>query len=135
MLPQQRTADVLKDIGFVGGNVEQTIRLSGGRVFKRDLMGCIDQVYVRGDVTLAIQSTTRSNAAARTAKSVEEPRLRRWLDGGGRSFEVWGWRKITRNLPRPKWVPQITRVSLRDGALVVEVDVVSVAIARETPVL
>jgi hypothetical protein len=56
----------------------------------RDLFGCIDIVAMTGITFLGIQVTSGSggNHAARRAKAIAEPRLRRWLELGGR-FEVW----------------------------------------------
>lgn len=125
MTPQERTAHVLKGHSFVGGTVEMLIRIPGGRTFRRDFIGCVDQIFVRGAVTLAIQSTTLSNSSARIQKSIDVPALTEWLSGNHRAFEVWGWRKLTRGLPRPRWMPQITRVVLNGDALDIQVDVPS----------
>lgn len=128
MLPQARTATKLKDFGFIGGVVEQTIRIPGGRTFKRDFLGCIDQIFVCGPYTLAVQSTTSANGAARLQKSIETEGLALWLAGPQRFFEVWAWRLVKRGMPRPLWLPLIYSVrSAGAGRYDIQHDVTSIA--------
>ncbi len=57
-----------------------------------DLFGIIDEVAVNGDDTLAVQSTTYTHVSARKKKALDSEKLYRWLEGGGRRFEIWGWK-------------------------------------------
>lgn len=58
----------------------------------RDLFGCIDIVALGEGTIIGLQVTggQAGNHAARRAKAIAEPRLRRWLAAGGR-FEVWSY--------------------------------------------
>lgn len=77
--------------GWNAQNVEQTIRIPGGRTFKRDLFGVIDIVALNGNQTIGIQATaTSAHHAHRMDKAFAEPRLRAWLVAGNKFF-VWSW--------------------------------------------
>src|SRR4029077_9229785 len=61
---------------------------------KLDLFGCIDIVAMDPGVgmvnarIIGIQCTTGAHHADRSAKIAEEPRMRLWLEAGGK-LEVW----------------------------------------------
>ena len=58
----------------------------------RDLFNCIDIVALGEGTIIGLQVTggQSGNHAARRAKAIAEPRLRKWLEAGGR-FEVWSF--------------------------------------------
>lgn len=58
----------------------------------RDLFGCIDILAMTENTFLGLQVTAGDNHAARKAKAMAEPRLRRWLQLGGR-FAIWSYDK------------------------------------------
>ena len=59
---------------------------------RNDLFGFIDVLAVRGDVMLAIQTTSGSNVAARFAKIQSLPSVVYWLQCGAR-LVIHGWAK------------------------------------------
>jgi hypothetical protein len=73
--------------------VEHTVRIPGGRQFKRDLLGCIDVVACTPSGILGIQATvTAAHHAHRRIKMLAEPRLAAWVASGG-LLELWSWSK------------------------------------------
>lgn len=101
--PTARTVAECRKRGWLVQNVEQTIRIPGGRTFKRDLFGVIDLVAVTPDGILGIQATaTSAHHAHRRTKVLAEPRLKRWLEAGGR-FAIWSWSKRGERGKRKRW--------------------------------
>lgn len=91
-----RTLERLRQLGYTAEMVEKTIRIPGGRTFKRDLFGCIDVVGIRPGVgTLGVQCCSAGDHADRRTKAINEPDLITWLAAGNR-FEVWSWKKNAR---------------------------------------
>lgn len=56
---------------------------------------------VPGEI-IGIQATSGTNHAARREKALSEPRLRAWIDAGGR-FEIWSFSKTGVRGKRKKW--------------------------------
>jgi hypothetical protein len=119
--PTQRTVAECKRRGWPVQNVEQTIRIPGGRTFKRDLFGIIDLIaIVPADLEckllgngfiVGIQTTSGSNNhALRRHKALAQPRLKQWIDAGGR-FEVWSWSKQGPRGKRKTWQLRIERIT------------------------
>ena len=59
----------------------------------RDFLGIIDIIAFKGQDTVGIQVTSASNVSARVKKANASELLPKWLEGGTRRMEVWGWRK------------------------------------------
>jgi hypothetical protein len=95
-----RTLAECRRRGWIAQGVEQTIRIPGGRTFKRDLFGIIDVVAVDlsappGQRTIGIQTTsggTGGSVAPHRAKILAEPRARAWVEAGNR-LELWSFAK------------------------------------------
>lgn len=99
MTPSARTIAECRRRGWIAQNVEQTIP----RTFiKRDLFSVIDIIAVTDFGILGIQATSGTNHAARRTKALAEPRLRLWLEAGGR-FEIWSWAKQGARGKRKTW--------------------------------
>ena len=64
---------------------------------RQDLYGFVDILAVKPGATLAVQTTTASNVAARVAKIRESPHLARVLAAGWR-VEVHGWARPTKTI-------------------------------------
>jgi len=64
---------------------------------RQDLYGFVDILAVKPGITLAVQTTTASNVAARVAKIRESPHLARVLAAGWR-VEVHGWARPTKRI-------------------------------------
>lgn len=58
----------------------------------KDLFGCIDVLAMTESTLLGIQVTAGEHHASRRTKAMAEPRLRRWLQLGGR-FAIWSYDK------------------------------------------
>ena len=125
--PTQRTLQYCRDQGWQAGIVERWIQQAKRRV---DLFGCIDLIVlpretIGGDLErgycitepgygiLGIQACAAASHAARVAKATAEPRLRNWLEAGGR-FEVWSWKKYAKPIDRKYWRVRREAVTLAD---------------------
>jgi hypothetical protein len=87
--PTQRSLKLLRDAGWQCWIVEQTIRVP----WKRDLFNAWDILCLRGNETLAVQTTTLSNLGARITKLAENEFVPMCRDAGWR-MEAHGWRKL-----------------------------------------
>jgi hypothetical protein len=97
--PTARSLALLRRRGYAAEKVEQ--RLPRGFV-TRDLFGCIDLVACRPGEIVGIQTTSRSNLAARRTKALGCPGLVAWLQAGGR-FVLHGWGKVGARGFRKTW--------------------------------
>lgn len=88
-----QSLDMMRKLGALCQVVEQTIRIPGGRTFKRDLFGCIDILCVLNGAMIGIQACSRVDHNKRLQKALEEPRLRQWLTVDTNYFEVHSWAK------------------------------------------
>ena len=96
MNPDNLTVKALQEQGYIAGIVERRI---SSRV-KKDLFGFIDILAIKGDVTLAVQATSRSNVSARVKKCKASENLDTVLAAGWH-VQVWGWyEKDGASLPR-----------------------------------
>lgn len=87
--PTQRSLKYLRDQGYTVAVVEHW----NGFVNKRyDLFGFIDLLALRGDETLAVQTTSYSNVSARVRKIADHENVSAVRDAGW-SISVHGWFK------------------------------------------
>jgi hypothetical protein len=98
--PTQRSLALLRGRGYAVEKVEQRLTFRG--FITRDLFGCIDLIAVRRGEIVGVQTTSRSNLAARRTKALGSPGLAAWLDGGGK-FVLHGWAKAGPRGQRKKW--------------------------------
>lgn len=94
--PTQRSLDHLRKAGYVVDVVERWIPHARKR---KDLFGFIDIMALNGSETLAVQTTSASNVAARIRKIKEHENLDAVRNAGWRIL-VHGWRKNTKG----RWV-------------------------------
>ena len=115
MTPTSRTLRHMRDDGWIAEVVEKWVPMAR---IRRDLFGCIDIVAVKaGERICGIQATSGSNVNARIKKSLAEPRLKTWLEAGGR-FAVMGWAKKGPRGGRKTWQPiwkEITHADFNDA--------------------
>jgi hypothetical protein len=98
--PTQRCIETLKELGFTYQVVERFCVYSKRRI---DLFGCIDILGCRDGIgIIGIQACAGSSHATRRAKACAEPRLKTWVESGGR-FEVWSWSKRGERGKRKLW--------------------------------
>lgn len=96
MTPTARSLAHLRKLGYLAAVVEKRIP----RVFiMKDLFGFIDIVALSDGITLAVQTTSGSNVAARIAKIRASADFPRVLAAGWR-IVVHGWRKAANG----RWV-------------------------------
>jgi len=115
MTPTARTLKHLRDQGYVAQVVEKWNAFSRTRL---DLFGVIDVVACGNGEIIGVQATSGSNVGARVKKALAEPRLKTWLESGGR-FAVQGWAKQGPRGKRKTWTPiwrEITHEDLRGAA-------------------
>ena len=121
--PTQRTLALMRTMGMTCQVVERWNAFAMRRV---DLFGVIDIVAViipdiQSDIYPAgiygIQTTSGSGHSARIAKSIAEPRIKKWLLAGGR-FEVWSWRKAGARGKAKRWKVRKTPLTLKNGEII-----------------
>lgn len=121
--PTQRSLAYLRAAGYLAEVTEQNVNVKkpdGKRLcFKKDLFGFVDILAVNGLGTLAVQTTSASNVAARVKKIQESPHLPRLLQAKWR-IEVHGWKKGRRGEPR---VVEIGGMGDDDGTREVRLDI------------
>lgn len=95
---------------------------------KFDMFGCIDVVVLvpARDICdglrwkpgiLGIQATSGDNHAARRHKIADEPRMKLWLEAGGR-LQIWSWAKQGARGKRKTWTlreEEITSAMFEQG--------------------
>jgi hypothetical protein len=89
MTPTARSLALLRKRGYTAEVVE---RFNSFTKTRHDLFGCIDIIAVGFGHTLAVQTTSSSNSAARRTKIRAQPAYPLMLASG---WQVWvhGWRK------------------------------------------
>src|SRR5919106_4620203 len=89
MSPTERSLKHLRQQGYLAQVTERWNSFAG---IRQDLFGFIDILAVRDGETLAIQTTSGSNVAARKAKLLSLPAVEQCL-GAGWSVTIHGWAK------------------------------------------
>lgn len=111
--PTARTLAFLRESGATCQKVEYWNPFGRNRV---DLFGCIDIVAIDQRQIIGIQATSADNLSHRWVKACAEPRLRNWLEAGGR-FEIWVWSKRgPRGAPKT-WQLSVRKMTLEDCAV------------------
>lgn len=88
--PTQRSKKLLESRGYLVAIVERWNAFARRRV---DLFGFIDILAIKGDETLAIQTTSGSNVSARITKINETQSSKVWAESPNRKIIVHGWAK------------------------------------------
>ncbi len=112
--PTQRSLALLRRRGYLVEKVEQRITFKG--FITRDAFGCIDLLAVREGEIVGIQTTSRSNLAARRTKALNCPGLAAWLAAGGR-FILHAWGKVGPRGQRKPWKcaeEELTRAAVEE---------------------
>lgn len=111
MSPTQRTLKHLRDAGYTVAVVE---RWNQYAKIRQDLFGIIDLIAISPIAGIVgIQACAGASHAARRAKSIAEPRLRTWLQAGGK-FEVFSWSKTGARGKRKTWTPRCESIRYED---------------------
>lgn len=110
MSPTQRTKAKLKAEGWP--LVAITERWNPFAHVRQDMFGFIDLLAVRANETLAVQTTSGSNVAARLAKIRSLPAHRDWLASPSRRLVIHGWRKVGARGERKRWECREVEVTL-----------------------
>lgn len=111
--PTQRTIAELKTMGFTYQVVERWNPFAKRRV---DLFGIIDILAMRpGAGIIGIQTTDHTSHSKRRDKATAEPRLRQWIESGGR-FELWSWGKRGERGKRKVWTLRREELKAEDIA-------------------
>ena len=90
MSPTQRSLALLREQGYKPWIVEHWNHFARKR---QDLYGCIDILAIGNGETIAIQTTSRSNVAARHKKIVENEYYLEMVRSGWK-VQVHGWGKL-----------------------------------------
>jgi hypothetical protein len=90
MSPTQRSLKYLRDLGYKPWIVEHWNHFAR---IRQDLYGCIDILAIGNGETIAVQTTSRSNVAARKKKIVENEYYPEMVRSGWK-VQVHGWGKI-----------------------------------------
>jgi hypothetical protein len=89
--PTQRTLKKLRNEGWP--LVEIVERWNPFARVRKDLFGFCDVLSIRGDITLAVQTTTGENVSKRFEKMRMLPSVVHWLSSPYRMIEIHGWAK------------------------------------------
>jgi hypothetical protein len=108
MTPTSRTLGFLRKLGYVVQTVERY--LPHARV-RQDLFGVGDVLAIRPGEIVLVQTTSGSNLSARRTKALAEPRLRTWLEAGGK-FVLHGWSKKGPAGKRKLWACRAEEITL-----------------------
>lgn len=100
MSPTQRSLAKLRKEGWF---VAITERWNQYAHVRQDLFGFIDLLAIKGDQTLAVQTTSGSNVAARIDKIKGIQASALWLESPNRKIVVHGWRKVGERGKRKLW--------------------------------
>lgn len=90
MSPTERTLKALRADGWLAAVVEKWNPHSKTRL---DLFGFVDILAIRGEETLAVQATSRSNISSRVQKITDHPNVGAVRDAGWKIM-VYGWGKM-----------------------------------------
>ena len=90
MSPTQRSLKYLRELGYQVWIVEHWNHYARKR---QDLFGCIDLLAIGNGETLAVQTTSRGNVAARQKKIVENEYYPEMVRSGWK-VHVHGWGKL-----------------------------------------
>ena len=99
------TALTLRELRKEGWTAQVVEHWVPGANVRRDLLGFIDVLALRGDTTLAVQATSADNVAARIHKIADHPNLPAVREAGW-VIQVHGWAKKDR-----RWVCRIVDIS------------------------
>ena len=102
--PTTLSLKALRDAGYVAAVVEH---FNPHKRIRQDLFGFIDILAIRPGETLAVQTTSRSNMAARVRKIAEHDNVAAVREAGWR-IEVHGW---AQKKPRARWECRTVDVS------------------------
>lgn len=108
MSPTQRSLALLRKEGWLAESVE---RWNAFTKTRRDLFKFIDIVAIRGNETLAIQTTSGTNVSARIEKIKLLPAADNWMLANSRTLEVHGWRRVGPRGKRKLWECRRIRLS------------------------
>lgn len=100
MTPTQRSLAKLRADGWLVAVVE---RWNPYALVRQDLFGFADLLAVRGTQTLAVQTTSGANVAARMEKILANRMAMVWLESPHRSIVIHGWAKRGARGKRKVW--------------------------------
>lgn len=100
MTPTQRSLKYLRDAGYF---VAITEKWNQWAHVRQDLYGFIDLLAIRGNETLAVQTTSGPHVSARLEKMKALPGVNRWLESPSRTIVIHGWRKVGAKGKRKLW--------------------------------
>jgi hypothetical protein len=98
--PTQRSLAKLRAEGWLVAITEHWNQYARVR---QDLFGFIDLLAVRGNETLAVQTTSGSNVSARLEKIRATQAASLWLESPTRKIVIHGWRKVGERGKRKLW--------------------------------
>jgi hypothetical protein len=79
---------------------------------RQDLFGFIDLIAIKGDVVLAIQTTSGANVSKRIAKIRDNPVFLKWVQAPSRQVHVHGWSKRGGRGERKVWTCRVVRLTV-----------------------
>ena len=109
--PTQRSLKLLRSQGWL---VAVTERWNPFAKVRQDLFGFIDLLCIKGDKTLAVQTTSAANAAARVDKVKAMQSASLWLESPGRAIVVHAWAKQGARGKRKLWHCREVHINAQD---------------------
>ena len=95
----------LKKLRADGWTAEVTEKWNPFAKIRQDLFGIVDVLGIGKEGTIAVQTTSDSNVAARVKKIADSPHIAAIRDAGW-AFHVHGWRKV-----KNRWQCRVVDVS------------------------
>ena len=108
--PTKRTLDAIRKQGATCQVVEHWNAFAKRRI---DLFGIIDIVAIIGSDIYGIQATSGDNHSHRREKAIAEPKLKLWLEAGGK-FLIVSWRKSKPRGHREQWTMRQEAIGILD---------------------
>lgn len=100
MSPTQRSLAKLRKEGWMVAIVEKWNQWAK---IRQDLFGFIDLLAVKGDIVMAVQTTSGTNVSQRLAKIQNTQAAATWLESPYRTIVVHGWRLAGARGKRKLW--------------------------------
>lgn len=106
--PTQRSLARLRAEGWF---VAITERWNPWSKTRQDLFGFIDLLAIRGNETLAVQTTSDANVSARRTKILGLQASALWMESPSRKLVIHGWSKKGPRGKRKAWVCRVVEIN------------------------
>ena len=115
MTPKARSMHLLRNQGYLVGNVEMWIPIPGQQhKVTKDLFGFADLIATGHGENWLIQVTSKANISTRIKKIIACSDAKRWLEIPTNRIAVHGWYKAKKPILGRRWIDVRREVSMAD---------------------